>query len=127
MLRQCLQAFRWEATQWLRKNTVAVFPLRKDCRGYSLGKAGADCRAGLNVALLAFPQGMAYAMIAGLPIEYGIYASALAACIGALFAGSHFVTFGPTNATAVLVFTAFIGIGASEMDKIAMLPLLLLP
>ena len=29
-----------------------------------------DARAGLNVALLAFPQGMAYALVAGLPIHY---------------------------------------------------------
>ena len=34
---------------------------------------GADCKSALNVALLAIPQGMAYALIAGLPIQYGLF------------------------------------------------------
>ena len=43
-----------------------------------------DSLAGLNVALLAIPQGMAYALVAGLPIHYGLIGSAIAALLGGL-------------------------------------------
>lgn len=48
---------------------------------------GSDFKAGLNVALLAIPQGMAYALVAGLPIHYGLLGSAIAALMGGLFGG----------------------------------------
>ena len=70
-----------------------------------------DIRAGLNVALLAIPQGMAYALVAGLPIHYGLLGSAVAAVMGGIFGGGRFITLGPTNATAVLLFGAFAGVG----------------
>ena len=46
-----------------------------------------DLKAGINVALLAIPQGMAYALVAGLPIHYGLLGSAVAALIGGIFGG----------------------------------------
>ena len=70
-----------------------------------------DLSAGLNVALLAIPQGMAYALVAGLPIHYGLLGSAIAALMGGIFGGGKFITLGPTNATAVLLFGAFAGVG----------------
>ncbi len=94
--------------------------------GYNYSALRGDMLAGLNVALLAFPQGMAYAMIAGLPIEYGIYGSAVASIVGGIFAGSRFVTLGPTNATAVLLASAFAAVGiASEEARAAMTPTIL--
>lgn len=67
-----------------------------------------DFKAGLNVALLAIPQGMAYALIAGLPLYYGLLASGTAALVGGLIGGGKFITLGPTNATAVLLFGVFL-------------------
>ena len=81
----------------------------------------------MNVALLAFPQGMAYAAIAGLPIQYGIYGSAIAALIGPLLSGSRFVVLGPTNATAVLVFASFLSLGVTDMtQKVQLMALVVL-
>ena len=88
--------------------------------------AKGDLRAGVNVALLAFPQGMAYAAIAGLPIQYGIYASAVAAMLGPVFSGSRFIVLGPTNATSVLVFASFLSLGIMAEDKIALISLTVL-
>lgn len=105
---------------------MAFFPAYREFRGYKVQKGIGDFRSGVNVALLAFPQGIAYAVIAGLPIQYGIYASIIAALVSPLFTGSRFVVFGPTNATAVLVFTGFLNMGVSDTEKIMMLPLLLL-
>lgn len=101
------------------------FPARRTLRGYNGGKLRADLRAGLNVALLGIPQGMAYAMIAGLPISYGLFGTVAACLIGALFAGSRLVVPGPTNATAALLLSAFLASGATEYDKTLLLPLLL--
>ena len=96
-----------------RQATLSVepFPLWKFLRSYGPDPLKADFKAGLNVALLAFPQGMACALIAGLPIEYGIYGSAVAAIFGSLFAGSRFIMLGPTNATAVILLGTFASLG----------------
>ena len=87
-----------------------------------------DFKAGINVALLAIPQGMAYALVAGLPIHYGLLGSAVAALIGGIFGGGRFITLGPTNATAVLLFGAFAGVGLIGTNGLAnSSALLLLP
>jgi len=66
-----------------------------------------DLRAGVNVALLAFPQGLAYAAIADLPIVYGVTGSAVAAIIAPFLMGSRFTILGPTNATSFMIFSFF--------------------
>ncbi|MEO0454677.1 MAG: SulP family inorganic anion transporter [Verrucomicrobiota bacterium] len=85
-----------------------------------------DLRAALNVALLAFPQGMAYAVVADLPIEYGIYGTIIAAIIGPLFSGSRFIVLGPTNATSVLLPVAIGTMALPDSDPLTLVPLLLL-
>lgn len=85
-----------------------------------------DFNAGLNVALLAFPQGMAFALIAGVPIQYGIYGTAIAAILGSLFSGGRFISLGPTNATAVMLMGAFISMAATQEQILVMMPVLLL-
>ena len=107
-------------------NSLEYFPLLKTLSSYRLEYFGGDVRAGLNVALLAFPQGMAYALIAGLPIEYGIYGSAIAALVGPIFAKSRFITLGPTNATSILLISTFTSLSISGNDSLIMLPLLVL-
>ncbi|MCV6604280.1 MAG: SulP family inorganic anion transporter, partial [Porticoccaceae bacterium] len=78
------------------------------------------------VALLDFPQAMAYALIAGLPVQMGIYCSALSSIFGPIFASSRFVMLGPTNATAVMLLSAFLVLGYDQAQAIAALPVLLL-
>lgn len=107
-------------------NSLDLFPLKKSLAGYQASYLGGDLRAGLNVALLAFPQGMAYALIAGLPIQYGIYGSAIAAMVAPIFARSHFITLGPTNATSVMLLSAFASLGIVGGAKLALVPLLIL-
>lgn len=88
-------------------NSLEVFPVRKAFKNYQRKKVGPDLKAAFNVALLALPQGMAYAAIAGLPIYYGIIASAIAATVAPLFSSSRHTILGPTNATAFMVFSFF--------------------
>ncbi|EDY80993.1 inorganic anion transporter, SulP family protein [Verrucomicrobiia bacterium DG1235] len=102
-------------------------PLRKTAAGYNSQKFSGDARAAINVALLAFPQGMAYAAIAGLPLRYGIFGSVVATVLGTLFSGSKYITLGPTNATSVMVLSAFTTLGfVSEQDAVSNISLLLL-
>lgn len=107
-------------------NQIDFLPIRHIPARYNREKFLGDARAGLNVALLGFPQSMAYALIAGLPVQYGIYGSAVASLLAALFAGSRYITLGPTNATAVLLLSGFAVLGVEGEQKLLLLPLLLL-
>lgn len=106
-------------------NALDFFPVRKSLRSYRADYFSGDLRAGLNVALLAFPQGMAYALIAGLPIEYGVYGSAVAAMVAPVFAKSPLITLGPTNATSVMMLSAFASLGIVGAEMLGMVPLLI--
>jgi SulP family sulfate permease len=90
-----------------RDNELDPLPVRRDFKDYSLAGLKADTRSGFNVALLAFTQGMAYAVIAELPIYYGIVTGAVAAIVAPLFSGSRHTVLGPTNATAFMLFSYF--------------------
>lgn len=110
---------------WPLKLILDWIPLFQHLKSYDLRKLGRDCRAGLNVALLDFPQGMAYAMIAGLPVQFGIFSSAIGSITGPVFAGSRFLMLGPTNASAVLLLSGFLALGLPDDQKLAALPMLL--
>ena len=100
-------------------------PLVQNLRGYRFRDFLKDLRAGVNVALLDFPQGMAYAMIAGLPVQFGIYSSAIGSITGPMFASSRFLMLGPTNASAVLLLSGYLSMGLPDDQKLIVLPLLL--
>ena len=109
-------------------NKLDFFPLRSSLQGYRKDFKGhllGDSHASINTALLAFPQGIAYAMIAGLPIHYGIYGSAIASIVAAFFSKSHFITLGPTNATSVILLSTFISLGITGAQMLTMLPMLI--
>ncbi len=64
----------------------------------------ADLLAGLVGALLVLPQAVAFATLAGVPPEYGLYGAMLPAVAGALWGSSSHLVSGPTNATSLMVF-----------------------
>jgi len=65
----------------------------------------ADLQAGLTVGVMLIPQGMAYALLAGMPPIYGLYASLLPLLLYALFGSSMHLSVGPTALVSLLVFT----------------------
>lgn len=67
--------------------------------------ARADIMAGITGAIIVLPQGVAFAMIAGLPPEYGLYSAIVPAMIAALFGSSFHLISGPTTAISIVVFT----------------------
>lgn len=66
----------------------------------------ADFIAGLTGAIVVLPQGVAFATIAGMPPEYGLYAGMVPAIIAALFGSSRHLVSGPTTAASVVLFSA---------------------
>ncbi|MBH2020620.1 MAG: SulP family inorganic anion transporter [Burkholderiales bacterium] len=64
----------------------------------------ADAMAGLLGAVLVLPQGIAFATLAGLPPEYGLYTAIVPCIIAALFGSSWHVMSGPTNANSLALF-----------------------
>lgn len=101
------------------------FPILETLRHYKRKDISKDLIASLNVALLAFPQGLAYAYIAGVPLSYGLYGSAVATIVGVIFSTSRFIILGPTNATAILMFSAFVNLNATPEEKLLLVPTLL--
>jgi SulP family sulfate permease len=125
-LSRLIQHLKQAASAARSYNELELFPLRHSLAGYNGKYFAGDLRAGLNVALLAFPQGMAYALIAGLPIQYGIYGSAIAAMVAPLFSRSSYITLGPTNATAVMLLSAFASLDITGAGITHLVPLLIL-
>lgn len=66
----------------------------------------ADLIAGLTGAIVVLPQGVAFATIAGMPPEYGLYAGMIPAIIAALFGSSRHLVSGPTTAASIVLFSA---------------------
>ena len=63
-----------------------------------------DLVAGLLGAILVLPQGIAFATLAGLPAQYGIYTAVVPCIVAALFGSSRHVASGPTNANSLALF-----------------------
>lgn len=75
-------------------------------RGYGSRFVKADLFAGLTVAVVAVPQSMAYALIAGLPVQYGLYASIVPTLVACLWGSSAHLITGPTTAVSLVVFSS---------------------
>jgi len=90
MLRFALKLF--PALAWRKRITAAT--------------TRADLSAGLVGALIVLPQGVAFATLAGMPPEYGLYGAMLPAVVGALWGSSWHLVSGPTNATSLMVFAS---------------------
>lgn len=64
----------------------------------------ADAIAGLLGAILVLPQSIAFATLAGLPPQYGLYTAVVPCVLAALFGSSWHVVSGPTNANSLALF-----------------------
>lgn len=104
---------------------LELLPLSKDIFRYRWGFLLPDVFSGLNVALLVFPQAMVYALLAGLPVEYGIYGAIVATMGSALFSGSRVLNLGPTNSTAVVMLSSLTACGVAFDRFTEVLPIVL--
>ena len=65
-----------------------------------------DLISGISVSLVAIPQSMAYASIAGLPAYYGLYAGFIPTILAAFFGSSKYASVGPVAIVSLLTFSA---------------------
>ena len=79
-------------------------------QSYDRSNLRPDLIAGLTVAVILLPQALAFALIAELPPQMGIYAAVVAAIIGGLWGSSNQVHTGPTNAISLLVLSALLAV-----------------
>ncbi|RJX23994.1 MAG: SulP family inorganic anion transporter [Desulfobulbus sp.] len=83
-----------------------VFPFLKWWPMLNGATLRADLLAGITGAVVALPQGVAFATIAGMPPEYGLYAGMVPAIVAALFGSSWLLVSGPTTAASLVLFTS---------------------
>jgi SulP family sulfate permease len=73
-----------------------------------------DLFAGLTGAVIVLPQGVAFALLAGLPPEYGLYSAIVPVIVAALFGSSHHLISGPTTPISIVVFSTVSALAAPE-------------
>uniref|UniRef100_A0AAR2KKY9 STAS domain-containing protein n=1 Tax=Pygocentrus nattereri TaxID=42514 RepID=A0AAR2KKY9_PYGNA len=78
------------------------FPILTWLPRYNLTWLRMDVLAGLTVGLTAVPQGLAYAEVAGLPVQYGLYSAFMGGFVYCVFGTSKDVTLGPTAIMSLL-------------------------
>ncbi|MBD0405107.1 SulP family inorganic anion transporter [Flammeovirga sp. EKP202] len=92
----------------MTKNPLSIFSLIKT---YKKEYISGDLSAGFATGVLLIPQGMAYAVIAGLPVQYGLYASLIAPLLYFLFGTSKKLIIGPAALDSMLLASGMLGLG----------------
>ncbi len=91
-------------------------PFRKRWTGsdYTAGELRSDLIAGLTVAAISLPQGMAYALLAGVDPRFGLYSAIVVTAVASIFGSSSHLINGPTSAISLVVFSALAFIGPND-------------
>lgn len=79
------------------------FPITAWLPEYTLRTLQCDLIAGLTVGLMVVPQGLAYAQLAGLPQQYGLYSAFMGCFLYCIFGTSRDITLGPTAIMSLMV------------------------
>ena len=103
----------------LNKLTVLqqYFPFIQWIKDYRRKYFSKDLTAGIVVGIMLIPQGMAYAMIAGLPPVFGLYAALLPQVIYAFLGTSRQLAVGPVAMDSILVATGLAAISVSGIEN----------
>lgn len=95
-------------------------------KNYDRKDLSGDISAGFIVAIMLIPQGMAYAMLAGLPPVIGLYASTIPLLIYALFGSSRHLALGPVAMVSLLVYSGVSPLATPNTNEYISLVLLLM-
>jgi len=102
---------------------LTLFPFLRWWPRVNRGALKGDLIAGLTGAVVVLPQGVAFATIAGMPPEYGLYAGIVPAIVAALWGSSWHLVSGPTTAASIVVFSslsAFAEPGSADYVRLAL-------
>ncbi|WP_287367248.1 SulP family inorganic anion transporter, partial [Thauera sp.] len=108
-----------------RTHPERVFPALAWPRQWANGGLRGDLLAGLTVALVLIPQALAYAKLAGLPPQVGLYAALLPAVVAALFGSCGQLSTGPVALTSLLVGASILPLAGGSPEQLIPLALLL--
>lgn len=86
-------------------------------KGYPVSTFQSDALAGLTVAVVLIPQAMAYAMRAGMPPVYGLYAAAITPLLAALWGSLRQLSTGPIAIMSLLGSAVVIALVMSAVLK----------
>jgi sulfate permease, SulP family len=99
-------ALRQRPFAQLNGGASRIFPFLFWMRSVNRSTINADLIAAFTGAMIMIPQGVAFATIAGMPPEYGLYAGMIPAIVAALFGSSWHLVSGPTTAASILIFSS---------------------
>lgn len=97
-----IQELSWEGT---KRKVLWMAPVLRWLPAYDRAWLKFDLFAGLTLAAVAIPDGIAYATLAGLPPEYGLYAGIMAPLAYFIFGTSKHAFIGPSSSEAIMVAT----------------------
>jgi len=106
-------------------NIADLFPARLWLHKVNANSLRADAFAGFTNAALVLPQGVAFATIAGLPPEYGLYTAMVTAVVAAIFGSSMVMISGPTTAISAVLFATLSDIASPGTEQYIQLALLM--
>jgi len=114
-----------EKTRWRKLGDAAprFFPFLTWLPLVNRRSLKADLWAGLTGAVIVLPQGVAFAAIAGLPPQYGLYAAMVPVIIAALFGSSLHLVSGPTTAISLVILanvSHFADLGSAEYIRLVL-------
>jgi SulP family sulfate permease len=107
------------------KITGRELPILRQLRGYSRGDFRSDLFAGVTTGVMLIPQGMAYALVAGMPPIYGLYAAVVPLVVYALLGSSRQLAVGPVAMGSLLVAAGVAPLAMGNPEKYIPLALLL--
>ncbi len=104
---------------WQNFSHIATYLLKpvRTVRSWRGNNLGPDVMAGITVGLIALPQAVAFALIADLPPQMGLYATIVAAIVGGLWGSCNQIQTGPANAISILVFAVLIPIASPDTPE----------
>ena len=97
---------------------MTAVPLLDTIRGYNRSWLTPDLAAAVTVWAIVVPESMAYASIAGMPPETGLYAASIPVIVYALFASSRRVTFGPSAAIASISAATVAPLASGDPERV---------
>ena len=91
-------------------------PLVEQLKGYDSSTFRHDAIAGLTVCIMLIPQGMAYALLAGMPPIYGLYTALVPLIIYGILGTSRQLSLGPVAVSALLVLAGITQLAEPETE-----------
>ena len=84
-------------------NISSIFPVVEWARSYNKNWLRPDILAGITVVAFTIPEAIAYASLAGLPPEAGLYSAMIGLLVYVIFGTSRQLSMGPTSALSILI------------------------